>query len=465
MEESSSESSPEVSSSEELSSSPSQSSADVASPVSEDFLSFFDPSNRSSISISASDEVLSFISNYQNSKGSRYSDIYAPVDVTIHFNGQDYVYEEVGMRMKGNMSRAEFFRYGDIVCPVHFKLSFKATFDDPEYDDSVISSFKHDWSEDSKGRKKRKDRNFLGLEKLDLKYVPRNNGEMIVREPYVYKTFRDFGFFAPYSTLIDFTLSGESSYYRGTYQVVETIDKQFLKRRLSKAEAGGDLYKCTYNAMGKADFTRTDAINKDTSVAIPYGKIGVKDAWNYYHPVYELKTNDSNMQESDFSKMSNFIQSVWNCIYGNGTASELESVLDVRQFLSFSALSYLFGNFDDQRYNYNNFYLYFMPSDGRAIFIPYDWDWCLGLDLGYNMATLRPLDDWTLGGTNSNIYMATLFGDRLSYAQSDYLGYVRSYAPTALDPSAFSTLASELGYTSEVSSVTSYMNTKKNRVG
>ena len=218
--------------------------------------------------------------------------------------------------------------------------------------------------------------------------------------------------------------------------------------------------------MGKADFTRSDAIDKDTGNRIAYGKIGVEDSWNNYHPIYDLKTNEDNGENSDFSKMTNFIQVLWNNIYGTKDASSLESVLDVQEFLSFSAVSYLLGNFDDQRYNYNNFYLYFRPSDGKAMFIPYDWDWCLGLDLGFGMQYLTPLQEWTLdGGTSSNVYQAALYGDVLSYAKNDYLSYVTAYAPDVLDSSAFSSLASAYGEYSEIDSVSAYMNAKRNVLG
>ncbi len=417
------------------------------------------------MSIQASDAVLSFISEYQHSKSSKYSDVYLPATLKIGFDGQEYVFEEAGIRMKGNTSRREFFSDGKIIDCVHFKVSLKATFDSFEYDDALLSSFKHDWSGDANGRKKRKDRNFLGLEKFDLKFVPRNQ-TCVIREIYAYESFRDCGLMAPYATLVNMTLAGESSSLPYTCELVEPIDKEFLKRRMSKDDASGDLYKCTYNGMGKADFTRSGAVDKSTGERISYGKIGVKDAWNGYRPSYDLKTNEDLGEGSDFSSMSGLITTLWECIYGDGTSNDLENKLDVQQFLSFSAASYLLGNFDDQRYDYNNFYLYFRPDDGKAMFLPYDWDWCLGLDAGHNLAELAPMDQWTLdGGQNSNIYLATLFGDTLPYAETDYLGYVNQYVDKILDESAFSKMAEQYGETSEVYVVTTYMNRKKNRVG
>ena len=464
-----SESSEESASQSSLDSSSEQSSKPAegpASPVGEDFLRFFSPECVSQVRIDFSDDALSFISDYQNSKSSRYADIYVPAKVSIDYGGTTYAYEEAGIRMKGNTSRASFFDGTRFTRPVHFKISLKATFDDPEYEDSLLQGFKHDWSEDASGRKNRKNRNFLGLEKFDLKYVPRNYEECIVREIYAYRCFQNAGLMAPYATLVETSLYGEHDHLDGTYEFVETIDKQFLKRRLSKTESAGDLYKCTYNGMGKADFTRNGAIDKSTFERIAYGKIGVEDTWNSYHPVYDLKTNEDNGENSDFSKMSGLIATLWESVYGSKDASRLENAVDVQEFLSFSAVSYLLGNFDDQRYDYNNFYLYFRPSDGKALFLPYDWDWCLGLDLGHHMEELAPLDDWTLdGGTPSNAYQAILYGDLLPYAKEDYLSYVEDYAPSVLDAQAFADLANAYGHNSEIPSVQAYMNAKRNRVG
>ena len=47
-------------------------------------------------------------------------------------------------------------------------------------------------------------------------------------------------------------------------------------------------------------------------------------------------------------------------------------------------MSYFLGNPDDLRNNYNNFYLYFVPSTGQALFIPYDYDRCLGVTYEWN---------------------------------------------------------------------------------
>ena len=433
-----------------------------------DFLSLFDAKSRVSISIKASDDVLSTISDLQGTRNSRYADLYFPVDVTFSHNGTLTEMKEVGMRMKGNTSRSCFFDGSRFTNLVHFKLSFKATFDDELYDIAGLSQYKHDWSEDSAGRKARKKRTYCGLEKLDLKYVPRNYG-MVAEEIYAYDRFREAGIPTPYANLAEFELASSSDSYRYLYEIVEPIDKEFLKKRYGKDGAQGDLYKCTYKSMGAADLTRENAIYKSGELLgqrVPQGKIGVSSDWDNYYPSYDLKTNDDLGEESDFSTMADYIKTIHGLRYGNLPESELHRVLDVDEFIRFSALSYLFGNPDDQRYNANNYYLYF-KDDGKAVYIPYDWDWCLGITYYNDVTNFRPFDEVSLSGSLPNVYYDTFIGDdSLAYDRTgyknDYIALVRSYAETALDPSRYSALLDELGLDqSYLDNVSNYMSAKK----
>jgi len=445
-------------------------SSDAANPVSADFLSFFEAGNHPRIHIEASGEVWNFLSKYQDRSTNKYADAYLPALVSVELNGNDYIFEEAGIRVKGNTSRTQFYSRGSFVDKTHLKISFKATFDDAMYDDPLLSPFKHDWSNDASGRKARKDRSLFGLEKLDLKYVPRNGDDVFMREVYAYRSFASNGIYAPYATLGDVTLSDNNNQQEGDYEFIEPIDKEFLKRRMNKEEAKGDLYKCVYNGMGKANFARDNAVDRSTGAHIKGGKIGVEDNYRGYAPVYQLKTNDDLLQESDFSKMASLLYGLWKCSYGQGDEALLNRLIDVEQFSLFSAISFELGNFDDQRYDYNNFYTYFRPSDGKAIFLPYDYDWCLGEDYGTNLAYKDPLDDWTYDGdTNSNLYQAALLGrSGMAYDikpyQQRYLEDIAKTKDKVLNPEAFHELASAFrrGNDAEEQEVLSYMQNKRN---
>ena len=405
---------------------------DPQKPASSDLLSLFDLSSEVKISINLSKESASFMNSYQSNRdNSTYHSVYVPCDFSLSLNGQTYEFDDVGIRMKGNTSRAKFYERGKFTRPVHFKLSFKATFDGEEYSYDLTKQFKREWT--AEARKQRKDRNLFGLEKLDLKYIPRNGDKSDFLEPYSYTLFRQAGLMAPYAGAGKVTLNCEDASFESDYELVETVDKEFLKRRMDKSHSSGDLYKCTYGNMGKADLSRQDAVIKETdSDGYNIGerddsgrKIGVEDDYNRYHPAYDLKTNDDG-EDSDFSKMSDFINAMWSCTYAGAPASMLEEKLDVDHFLRFSAATYLLGNMDDQRYNANNYYVYFMSTNKKAYYIPYDWDWCLGIDGGRGFASRRIFDNKDIDGHNeisNNVYLATIIdgsNTRVSYSKDEY---------------------------------------------
>lgn len=433
-----------------------------------------------SVSLKFSPESLAFIDEYQSNRGSQFKEAYLPADVTIALGEDVYEFPLSGVRMKGNTSRRHFLSGDDIYQPVHFKVNLKSTFDGEEYDTyPELAPFKKTW-EDEAERKAQKKRNLFGIEKFDLKYVPRNRdtgSSCIAREIYAYDKFREADIPAPYANLCKTTISNGISQQTYDYEIIECIDKQFLKRRFEGDDVKGDLYKCVYNGMGKADLTRDGAVTKtydnglSVGAAIRNGKIGVEDNYSYYEPVYQLKTNDDAGQDSDFSKMATYINGIWNVLYGGQGNDLLESILDVDEFTRFSAVSYLLGNFDDQRYDANNYYLYFVPSTGKAIYIPYDWDWCLGLGDGFGLDTsrLKPNDEAKFNeGDVPNVYPATYFTsprqgltvDRSSYQQS-YRTYVEQYRSSVLDYDGFlSCLTSYNAPYDELDQVKSYMETK-----
>jgi hypothetical protein len=391
---------------------------------------------------------LAALSKFGVADSQKWGDVYFPCTLTIGVDGKNYVYEEAGARMKGNTSRQTIVDDSNqITGPCHLKISFKATFDDGLYDLADFKAFKHDWSADAAGRKTRKNRTFFDMEKIDLKYLPRNkiqgNDAFCTRsqEIYCYDAFNAFGILAPHAKWAITELANDTSKQSFVYEIIEDIDKVFLKRHFTKEEAQGDLYKCvwgyplnTSNWTG-ADLARDGAVEKnDTSstftsgARLANGRIGVEDNYAGYHPNYQLKTND-NGEASDFSKMANYINTIWNLRYRKTPQSTLESVLDVKEFLRFEALSYVLGNFDDQRNNANNYYLYFRPSDGKALYIPYDWDWSFGADQNsHGLDNATPLQTTGISGNaiTTNIYWVTIFASSLSYSQSDYIASYKS---------------------------------------
>ncbi|MCR5491609.1 MAG: CotH kinase family protein [Bacilli bacterium] len=420
---------------------------------------------------------LSYFGAYANRK---YADVYFPGTVTFTVNGVSETFEDAGVRMKGNTSRREFVSEdGGIYRMSHFKVSLKATFDDALYDLPELSKYRHDWSGDPSGRAARKDRNFRGMEKIDLKYMPRNNDTSVGQEIYAYNAFRGQGLLAPHANYAGLTIENGISSLAADYEIIEPIDKEFLKRHLGKQEAQGDLYKCLYGPMGKADFTRTGSLSSSydedgytCGTRVSRGKIGVRDSYDGYFPCYDLKTNDSLGEAADFSKMEGYINAMWNLRYKGAGQELLESTLDVDWFLRFEAVSYLLGNFDDQRNNANNFYLYFLPSSGKAIYIPYDWDWCLGADMGLDTENWEPYRRYDMNGDTvpSNVYFVTFFkgSEETSYSMDGYRAKYDAYIKKALEDGVldYENYEAQVGYApdglkTQQDSVRDYMGKKK----
>ena len=293
---------------------------------------------------------------YRN-KGSK-SPIYrmADLEITVTSAGKSQTYrlEQVGVRMKGNTSRTDFYNPEEgIHSLVHLKLSFQETFDDTVYYGSEAMVWK-----DEAARKARKDRTFATLEKLDIKWN-RCDDSTFIKEHYAYEMYRANGVLAPRTNIASIDWGGV---HCGIYTIYEPIDKLFLERNLPESQLGGDLYKCGWTWEG-ASFTNTDSI-------------GIEDEDNSKFFVYDLKTNKKTSQHEALIRL---IQT----LNAGVTKEEYAQLIEVDSFLRYAAVSYLLGNPDDLRNNYNNFYLYFRP-DGKAMFIPYDYDRCLGVTKQYN---------------------------------------------------------------------------------
>ena len=314
------------------------------------YTQLFDLCNRVEVEIDISDEELAKIQkDYETyrDKGSK-SPIYrdGALNIRISNTTGTYTYHipNVGIRMKGNTSRTDFYssKEGQYNL-IHYRIKFR-------------------------------DADFATLESLELKWN-RNDDQTYIREYYAYEMYRDLGILAPRTNLASMDVAGV---HQGVFTIYEPVDKNFIKRYVAKEDQGGDLYKCAWTRNGAS-------LTLNCSV-------GIEDEENSKFYNYDLKTNK---KTSDHSRMKNLLR-VLN--KSDLTEKELEEVVDIDSFLRFAAISYFVGNPDDIRYNYNNHYIYFLKSSGKAVFIPYDCDRVLGVTYGWNptgdgMTTVSPYSD------------------------------------------------------------------------
>ncbi len=301
---------------------------------------------------------------YQKSPIYRYADNVVITIKQADDGVKNYYYEGVGVRMKGNTSRHKFYNGDGFYNAIHMKLSFKETFDDVE--DGYKSDELYDWGDDTDGRKFRKDRTLGGMTKIDIKYNSTLD-ETYIRELYAMRLFRDNGIYAPNITLGSvYALEKDSDLKNlGVYRIHEPIDEQFIARHIETTV--GDLYKCTWgNSSCGADLTYDEWLES---------RVGVNDELKNELYAYEKKTNkkkDKTTGLRDFSSILTFIENI------NDRDGEIRQYIDEDYFAAFEAVNYILGNPDCIRNHANNYYLYFRKSDGKAIFIPYDYDRCLG---------------------------------------------------------------------------------------
>ena len=305
------------------------------------------------------------------------SPIYRLVDkVIISIGDKVYEIEEVGIKLKGNTSRVPVYDEdtGELNLS-HYKLSFNETFDNEEYYGTDVKF----WATEEE-RQARKDRRFATLKDLEIKWN-KNYDDTYIRELYANEIFREAGVLAQRVNVSSFGINGENY---GVVNIYEPVDEIFIAKNLPKEDWGGDLYKCGWTFM-PANY------EKDK---VTYG-IEDEDMALFYN--YDLK---SNKKESTFESIIGLLDTLDK---SDLTREEFESKVDKDYLMNFHAASYFVGNPDDMRNNYNNHYVYFLASTGKAIFIPYDTDRCLGVTYGWNpdesgTTELSPFTDKTAAG-------------------------------------------------------------------
>ena len=363
----------------------------------------FDINNKVTVKLNMSDDEL----KKMKADGTN-SDTYRKCTAHITVNGKEYVMYEVGVRLKGNTSRLDIYNGSNLDDRnmVHFKLSFKQTFDDEtEYGaDAKV------WPDDET-RKARKNRTFAKLESLELKWN-RNLDQTYVGNLYVNQMYRDLGVEAQNTSLANVHFAG---YNYGVYTMYEPVDENFLKRYYGKANAKGDLYKCQWGLKNNGTgWDWSGATYRNDTIT----SMGPETDGKTF--IYELKTNK---KKSDQSSLKNFITTMNN----SSSKATFDSQVDADRFVKYAAIAWFVGNPDDMRNNYNNHYIYFNNTTGKAVIIPYDNDRVLGMTTSEkDMATFSPFaEDTALQGGQSNVIYRNSVISRNSNYYTEYRAALR----------------------------------------
>lgn len=330
-------------------------------------LDLFNYLNKVKITINIAKEDLEIMTEYHNRRN---EESYRPCSIDLELDDLIFHFEKVGIRQKGNTSRGSVMNGDGTMQLRHYKLSFSEIFDDEFRDDQVqMSEEEIAYIEE---------RSLFGLEKLDIRFN-RNQDGTYLKEFYSYEMYRANGVLAPRTNLATVGMNIDGNYQNaGVYLMVETIDKKFIKRNLLKDYTSGDLYKLGWTNVG-ATFDNLDSslfgVEKQTVNSDEYSFSAQK------YP-YDLKTNK---KTSDHSAIKTFIGKVINTS-NTDFYNMLQEYSMYDEFITYLAISYLLGDPDDLRGNYNNTYVYFVPTTNgnKILFMPTDHDRALGSTGGSN---------------------------------------------------------------------------------
>ncbi len=314
----------------------------------------FDLNSVVDISIDISKEQIANLQKdfeYFRIKHSR-SSVYRIADnVTFTINGRKYVIDEVGIRMKGTTSRCNFFDdVLGIYNLVNLRICFNCTFDDTG--DYGLETRVWKTKEE---KKKRENRTFATMKSLELKWNIIGDNTY-VRNIYTQEVFRDYGVPAQKCVLSTLSLRGCKL---GIYRVFEPVDEGFIHRYFPQEDWGGDLYKVRCTDRSPATYL----LGNDYGIASKKRTVDCN---------FDLKTNTDTSGHESMKRLLETINKP------DASKEDFESVADMDELALMTAINFAMGNQDDMRNNYNNHYVYFRKSDGKAVFIPYDNEIVLG---------------------------------------------------------------------------------------
>lgn len=272
---------------------------------------------------------------------------YIHCDVEFKRGNDVTVIKDAGFRLRGNTSRRR-----------------------PEGEKGQLHSKNPDWRKCHFGLNFKKfvkedSQELMGIGKFHLKWF--HEDPTYVREIFCYDVFRRAGIWTAlqdnYCRLWIHVEGDEKPAYYGVYNLMERVDKQYLKRRKANfGSAKGNLWKCVIGA----DLT-----------APSVGRMG-PDTEEKDFP-YELKESDGTYAQAA-EQLRDFIKNV-SGLDDDAFFDWIRKVCDVDFLLRTYAVNVAMGGWDDHWVNSNNFYLYFNsndPKDYKVFLIPYDYDNTLG---------------------------------------------------------------------------------------
>ena len=213
--------------------------------------------------------------------------------------------------------------------------------------------FKFDFGEFTDGQR------LHGLKSMAL------NNEVVdcsyLKEPVGYRVFRDAGLPAPRTSFAQVTVNGEDY---GLYVIVEVPDGRFLSNWLPDDDEG-QLYDGKYLYYPDGSYTMLDFNS------------GVDDQ-------FQLEEGTENANAEIVATSAAI------ALAGPAFQADLDALIDWDQVHRVLAVEQWVGHVDGYAMNRNNYRVYYRQSDGKMMFIPWDFDYAFINDYEWGMSWDNP---------------------------------------------------------------------------
>ena len=308
--------------------------------------------------------------------------------------GETTVIDSVGLRLKGNTSRRRPEGwYGQMHQRdntdwhhAHFGVNLRKYVDDDAH-------------------------TIQGVRKLHLKWF--KDDPAYVREMFCFELFRRAGIWTAirdnYCRLWLHVEGDSHEVYYGVYEMLEPIDKRYLKDRKDRfGSSNGYLWKCRNAAAG---------LNN------PNGDIWYDDDSDDRH-AYTLETQTEEF-DSAKEQLVDFMNKLTN-LSDNEFYSWIQEVTDVDLLLKTYAVNVAVGMWDDYWNNANNYYIYFNArgtTGYKFFFIPYDYDNTLGTSLRCGMQDDAGRQNPLNWGNDNNRLIARIL--KFNDFKAKYIAYLK----------------------------------------
>jgi spore coat protein H len=210
-----------------------------------------------------------------------------------------------------------------------------------------------------------------------------------------------------------------NSEYAGVYTIVESLDKNFLKKNFG--ENDGHLYEYKFN----------------TAAPLPYdfGYPGPDPA--LYTPLpFKPQTRENDPQGEVLERLFWTANEAGNAVW----RTAIEEFLDLKKFLKHVAIEAFLGDQDGVAGDYgpNNFYMYRFENKNLFVFLPWDKSQAFWESPSPNYFVFRNIEDGPV--THRNRLVARALAD--PELREFYLDTLLACADLALEPAANTTIGS-----------------------